>query len=88
MVLPATQKKEDMKGRYENFPFWGLDYLIITKFDETFSITELTDFLKTCNTPMYYFSVGQDLNNNLIPASSEYLRDRLMKEWQSIECKS
>lgn len=88
LVLPATLKKEDMKRMYENFSFLGLDYLIITKFDETFSITELTDFLKTCNTPMYYFSVGQDLNNNLIPASSEYLRDRLMKEWQSIECKS
>lgn len=88
LVLPTTLKKEDMEKMYENFSFLGLDYLIITKFDETFSITGLTDFLKTCNTPMYYFSVGQDLNNNLIPASSEYLRDRLMKEWQNIKCKS
>lgn len=86
LVLPTTLKIEDMEKMYENFSFLGLDYLIITKFDETSSITGLADFLKTCDTPMYYFSVGQDLNNNLIPASSEYLRDRLMKEWQNIKC--
>ncbi|MDD5359958.1 MAG: hypothetical protein PHI79_05595 [Sulfurovaceae bacterium] len=88
LVLSATLKKEDLERMYENFSFLSIDYLIITKFDETASITGLADFLTTCGTPMYYFSVGQDIHDNLIPASSEYLRDRLAKEWQNIACKS
>lgn len=86
LVLPATLKKEDLESMHENFSFLGLDYLILTKFDETASITELADFLIACDIPMYYFSVGQDIHNNLIAASSEYLREKLMKEWQKIEC--
>jgi flagellar biosynthesis protein FlhF len=86
LVLSATLKKEDLESMYENFSFLSPDYLILTKFDETASITGLADFLIACDTPMYYFSVGQDVHNNLIPASSEYLREKLMKEWQKIEC--
>ncbi|MBD3808454.1 MAG: hypothetical protein IE880_07045 [Epsilonproteobacteria bacterium] len=86
LVLPVTLKKEDLKSMYENFSFLSLDYLILTKFDETASITGLADFLIACDIPMYYFSVGQDIHNSLIPASSEYLREKLMKEWQKIEC--
>lgn len=86
LVLSATLKKEDLESMHENFSFLSPDYLILTKFDETASITGLADFLIACDTPMYYFSAGQDIHNNIIPASSEFLRDRLMKEWQKIEC--
>ncbi|MFA5501436.1 MAG: GTP-binding protein [Sulfurovaceae bacterium] len=88
LVLCATLKKEDLIAMYEHFSFLNLDNLIVTKFDETSSISGLVDFLRSCQTPLYYFSIGQDIEKDLMPASSDYLLSRLAKEWQNIECEA
>ncbi|MDD5406142.1 MAG: hypothetical protein PHE73_04265 [Sulfurovaceae bacterium] len=88
LVLNATLKKEDLNNMYEHFSFLSPDYLIITKFDETSSISVLVDFLRTCQIPLYYFSTGQDISKDLRVASSDYLLGRLAKEWQNIKKES
>lgn len=88
LVLSATFKKEDLRTMYDHFYFLSSDHLIITKFDETSSISALVDFLRSCQTPLYYFSAGENVSNDLIAASSDYLINRLAKEWQNIECEA
>ncbi len=88
LVLCATLKKEDLIAMHEHFSFLNPDNIIITKFDETSSISGLVDFLRSCQTSLYFFSAGQDIVKDLIPASSDYLLDRLAKEWQNIECEA
>lgn len=88
LVLCATLKKEDLIAMYEHFSFLNLDNIIVTKFDETSSISGLVDFLRSCKTSLYYFSAGQDIERDLMPASSDYLLGRLAKEWQNIECEA
>lgn len=81
LVMPATFKKEDLISAYNHFSFLNLTSLIITKFDETSSITGLVDFLRTCPTKLDYFTIGQNVPSDIIEANSDYIIDRLMKEW-------
>ncbi|GEM_PF-1832772 len=81
LVMPATFKKEDLIYAYNHFSFLNLTSLIITKFDETSSITGLVDFLKTCPTKLDYFTIGQKVPNDIIDADSDYIIEKLRDEW-------
>jgi flagellar biosynthesis protein FlhF len=84
LVMPATFKKEDLIYAYNHFSFLNLTSLIITKFDETSSITGLVDFLRTCPAKLDYFSIGQKVPNDIIDANSDYIIERLRDEWLEI----
>jgi flagellar biosynthesis protein FlhF len=77
-VLAATVKYEDMKDIYNNFSFLGLDSLIISKFDETKHFGTLLNFMLLYKTHMSYFSIGQEVPDDLIPASKEYLLEKFI----------
>jgi flagellar biosynthesis protein FlhF len=78
LVLSATVKYEDMNDTYTNFSFLNLDSLIITKFDETKHFGVLLNFMLLYKTPMSYFSIGQEVPDDLIPASKEYLLEQFI----------
>ena len=78
LVLAATVKYEDMKDIYNNFSFLGLDSLIISKFDETKHFGTLLNFMLLYKTPMSYFSIGQEVPDDLMPASKEYLLEKFI----------
>jgi len=78
LVLSATVKYEDMNDTYTNFSFLNLDSLIITKFDETKHFGVLLNFMLLYKTPMSYFSTGQEVPDDLIPASKEYLLEQFI----------
>lgn len=78
LVLSATVKYEDMNDIYNNFSFLNLDSLIITKFDETKHFGTLLNFMLLYKKPMSYFSVGQEVPDDLMPASKEYLLERFI----------
>lgn len=73
LVLAATIKYEDMKDIYKNFSFLNIDSLIITKFDETKHFGTLLNFMLLYDIPMAYFCTGQNVPDDLIHASKEYL---------------
>lgn len=81
LVMPATFKKEDLIYAYNHFSFLNLSSLIITKFDETSSITGLVDFLRTCPTKLDYFTIGQKVPNDIIDADGDYIIEKLRDEW-------
>lgn len=78
LVLSATVKYEDMDDIYNNFSFLNLHSLIITKFDETKHFGTLLNFMLLYKKPMSYFSVGQEVPDDLVVASKEYLLEKFI----------
>ncbi|CAA6827095.1 MAG: Flagellar biosynthesis protein FlhF [uncultured Sulfurovum sp.] len=78
LVLPATVKYEDMEDIYQNFSFFNLTSVVITKFDETKHLGSLLNFMLLYNLPMSYFSVGQEVPDDLLVADKEYLLERFI----------
>jgi flagellar biosynthesis protein FlhF len=78
LLLSATVKYEDMSDIYKNFSFLNLHSLIISKFDETRHLGGLLNFMLLYDIPMSYFSVGQEVPDDLKLASKEYLLERFI----------
>lgn len=78
LVLSATVKYEDMNDIYNNFSFLNLDSVIISKFDETKYLGTLLNFMLLYKIPMSYFSIGQEVPDDLLVASKEYLLERFI----------
>jgi flagellar biosynthesis protein FlhF len=78
LVLSATVKYEDMDDIYNNFSFLNLNSLIISKFDETKHLGTLLNFMLLYKIPMSYFSIGQEVPDDLLVASKEYLLERFI----------
>jgi len=78
LVFPATVKYEDMDDIYNNFSFLDLHSVIISKFDETKHFGTLLNFMLLYNLPMSYFSVGQEVPDDLMVASKEYLLEQFI----------
>ncbi len=78
LVLAATVKYEDMEDIYNNFSFLNLNSLIITKFDETRHFGTLLNFMLFYHLPMSYFSIGQEVPDDLLVADKEYLLEHFI----------
>ena len=78
LLLPATVKYEDMCDIYENFSFLNLHSLMISKFDETKYLGTLLSFMLLYPLPVSYFSTGQEVPDDLLVASKEYLLERFI----------
>jgi flagellar biosynthesis protein FlhF len=78
LVLSATVKYEDMDDIYNNFSFLNLNSVIISKFDETKHLGSLLNFMLLYKVPMSYFSIGQEVPDDLLVASKEYLLERFI----------
>ena len=73
LVLSAGSKVEDLIEIYNGFSFLEIDTLIITKFDETKIFGNVFSLIYETNTPVSYFSVGQEVPDDLVEAKSEFL---------------
>ncbi len=78
LVLSATVKYEDMEDIYQNFSFLNLNSVLISKFDETKHFGTLLNFMLLYKLPMSYFSVGQEVPDDLLLASKEYLLEHFI----------
>lgn len=73
LVLSANTKYEDLLETYNNFSFLNIDTLIITKFDETKVFGNVFSLLYETNTPMSFFSIGQEVPDDIELANSDFL---------------
>ena len=78
LVIPATIKYEDMADIYNNFSFLNLHSVIISKFDETRQLGVLLNFMLLYKLPLSYFCVGQEVPDDLLLASKEYLLEKFI----------
>ncbi|DAB36704.1 MAG: flagellar biosynthesis protein FlhF [Sulfurospirillum cavolei] len=73
LVLSAGSKLEDLKEIYHNFSFLTIDTLIFTKFDETKVFGTIFSLIYDIDKPVSYFSIGQEVPDDIVPASSDFL---------------
>ncbi|AOO64175.1 flagellar biosynthesis protein FlhF [Sulfurospirillum halorespirans DSM 13726] len=73
LVLSAGSKLEDLKEIYKNFSFLDIDTLIFTKFDETKVFGTIFSLIYDIDKPVSYFSIGQEVPDDIVPASSDFL---------------
>lgn len=78
LVMSATTKYEDLKDIYHTFSTLGIDTLIFTKLDETHSYGNIFSLIYETKKPTSYFSIGQEVPNDLNVASSDFLIDCLL----------
>jgi len=78
LVLSANTKYEDLKDIYNNFAPLGIDTIVVTKFDETKSFGNIFSFIYDISKPVSYYSVGQEVPDDLYVANSEYLVNCLL----------
>ncbi|NPA55089.1 MAG: flagellar biosynthesis protein FlhF [Epsilonproteobacteria bacterium] len=80
LVMSATTKYEDLKDIYEKFSILNIDTLVITKLDETTKIGNVFSLIYDVKKPLNYFSIGQEVPDDLMVASQEYLIDTMLKD--------
>lgn len=78
LVMPSSIKYEDMKATYDNFAPLGIDTLMFTKLDETRGFGNIFSLVYETKTPISYFSVGQEVPEDLSVATSDFLIECLL----------
>jgi flagellar biosynthesis protein FlhF len=78
LVMPSSIKFEDLKATYENFSTLGIDTMMFTKLDETRGFGNIFSLTYETGKPISYFSVGQEVPEDLVAASSDFLIDCLL----------
>ncbi|WP_324172696.1 flagellar biosynthesis protein FlhF [Sulfurimonas sp.] len=78
LVMPSSIKYEDLKLTYENFSSLNIDTIIFTKLDETTGFGNIFSLVYETKKPISYFSVGQEVPEDLVVANSDFLVDCLL----------
>ncbi len=78
LVMPSSIKYEDLKITYDNFSSLNVDTLMFTKLDETIGFGNIFSLAYETKKPISYFSVGQEVPEDLVCASSDFLVECLL----------
>ena len=73
LVLSAVTKYEDLVDIYKNFSILPLDTFVFTKLDETKTYGNIFSLLLDTKKPVSYFSIGQEVPDDLMEAEADYL---------------
>lgn len=65
LVLSASTKTEDLLEIYNSFSIMDIDSLIITKLDETKIFGNIFSLVYETNTPVNFFSIGQNVPDDI-----------------------
>lgn len=78
LVIPANTKRTDLLEIYDHYSILGINNLIFTKLDETKSFGNIISFAYKIKKSICYFSIGQNVPDDLICADDNYLIDCFM----------
>ncbi len=78
LVMPSSIKYEDLKATYDNFETLDIDTVMFTKLDETRGFGNLFSLIYETKKPISYFSVGQEVPEDLVVANSDFLVECLL----------
>ncbi len=78
LVISATVKYEDIEDIYDTFSFLNLSSVIFSKLDETKHLGSMLSYLLLHPVPLSYFSIGQEVPDDLLIADKEYLLRRFI----------
>jgi len=78
LVLPSSLKYEDLKEGYNSFSKLNIDTILFTKLDETKGFGNIFSLIHDIQKPISYFSIGQEVPEDIIVAKSDYLVESLL----------
>ncbi|MBU1217004.1 flagellar biosynthesis protein FlhF [bacterium] len=78
LVMPSSIKYEDLLATYENFDSLNIDTMMFTKLDETRGFGNIFSLAYETKKPISYFSVGQEVPEDLVCANSDFLVECLL----------
>lgn len=78
LVMPSSIKYEDLKATYDNFETLSIDTMMFTKLDETIGFGNIFSLAYETKKPISYFSVGQEVPEDLVTANSDFLVECLL----------
>lgn len=78
LVLPTTEKEEQLDRSIRAFSKLGIASLIFTKMDETWSYGEIFNLTNRWSLPLSYFGVGQNIPEDFERATRERVVERLL----------
>ena len=80
LALSATAKKGDLMHVNKAFEHFEIQNFILTKLDETCDLSDLINFLIREKKPVSYISTGQQIPEDLVVATKEYILNQFMRE--------
>jgi flagellar biosynthesis protein FlhF len=80
LVLSATSKQRDLEKVLKVFNNLEIENFIFTKLDETSDLSDMINFSINEGRPISYLSVGQEIPEDLMVASKEYILNKFMQE--------
>jgi flagellar biosynthesis protein FlhF len=80
-VLPANVKQSDLQEIYTNYSCLNIDALTFTKLDETISFGNLISFAHKTKKSITYFSIGQNVPDDLIVSDPSFLIECFMNKY-------
>lgn len=78
LVISSTIKYEDAVDIHQTFSFLNLSSVILSKFDETKHLGSILSYILMHPVPLSYFSIGQNVPDDLMLADKEYLLQRFI----------
>jgi flagellar biosynthesis protein FlhF len=78
LVMPSSIKYEDLQATYDNFDTLNIDTIMFTKLDETRGFGNIFSLAYETRKPISYFSVGQEVPEDLVKASGDFLVECLL----------
>eukprot|EP01022_Parablepharisma_sp_SALTPOND_P034319 TRINITY_DN91304_c0_g1_i1.p1 TRINITY_DN91304_c0_g1~~TRINITY_DN91304_c0_g1_i1.p1 ORF type:complete len:466 (-),score=37.38 TRINITY_DN91304_c0_g1_i1:597-1994(-) len=85
LVVSSGTKYEDLSQIYKNISILDIDTVIVTKLDETSGYGNIFSLMYETKKPVSYFSIGQDVPNDLLPANGDYLVDCLLDGFKRVK---
>lgn len=85
LVISANTKLEDLKEIYESFSILGIDTFVLTKLDETKGFGNLFSIIYETKKPVNYFSIGQEVPDDLMVANSNFLVECLLEGFKKVK---
>ncbi|HVV45957.1 MAG TPA: hypothetical protein VHC72_12165 [Bryobacteraceae bacterium] len=80
VVLTAPTRQKDLEAANDRFAIFNPTALIFTKLDETEAPGGLFSEAARTDTPISFFANGQDVPENLAPASTAFLTEPLVRQ--------
>ena len=74
-IRVSRKNNSDLLEIYKNYSRLSIDYLTFTKLDETRSFGNLISFAHKTKKSITYFSIGQNVPDDLIVSDSTFLID-------------
>jgi len=81
LLLAASTKEEDMLKMAQGFEILSFSRLLFTRLDESSTHGNLVDIMYHTQTPVSYFSQGQNVPEDLKIATLEMLADIVLADW-------